>query len=43
MHANKISTFELKKPIDLILKNNKIIQQFTKKAFVNIISRDYIK
>ena len=30
MHANKISIFELEKPIDLILKNSKVVQQLTK-------------
>ena len=37
MYANKILTFILEKSIDFILGNSKVVQQFTKKAFVNII------
>ena len=43
MHANKIPSFKLKKPINLILKNDKIVLKLTKGAFVNIIIEDYIK
>ena len=32
VHANKISSFKLKKPINFILKNRKIVQKLTKKA-----------
>ena len=41
--ANNISTFKLGKPIDFILRNGKIVQQFIIGAFVEIIIRDYIK
>ena len=41
--ANKISTFELEKPIDLILRNGKIVQQLTKRALVNLTIRNYIE
>ena len=43
MHANKISIFKLENFIDFILRNGEIVQQFTKRAFVNIIIRDYIE
>ena len=41
--ANKISTFELEKLIDFIFGNSKIVQQFTKKLFVDIIIGNYIE
>ena len=42
-HANKISTFELKKSIDFILENGKIIQQLIKKILIDVIIEDYIE
>ena len=43
MHTNKILSFKLKEPINLMLGNGKIVQRFIKKAFVDVIIRDYIE
>ena len=43
VRANKISIFKLEKLINLTLKNSKVVQQLSKKTFVNITIRDYIK
>ena len=43
VHANKIPYFKLKKLINFIFKNGKVVQQFTEKNFINIIIRDYIE
>ena len=43
VHTNKIPSFKLEKPINLILGNSKVVQKITKKALVNIIIRDHIE
>ena len=43
MHANKIPSFKLKKPINLTLRNGKVVQKLTKRAFINIIIRDHME
>ena len=40
-HSNKISTFQLKKPIQLILGNSKIVQHLTKKCLVDMVIGDH--
>ena len=43
VHANKILSFKLKKPINFTLENGKIVQKLIKKTLVNIIIEDHIK
>ena len=43
MRANKIPSFKLKKLINLILRNRKVVQKLTKGALVNIIIGDYME
>ena len=43
VRANKISSFKLKKPINLTLRNDKVVQKLTKKAFVDIIIEDHME
>ena len=41
--ANKIQSFKLEKPINLTLRNSKVIQKLTKGALINVIIRNHIK
>ena len=41
--TNKLSTFKLEKYINLTLENDKVVQKFTKRAFVNIIIGNHSK
>ena len=43
MRANKIPSFKLKKPINFILRNGKIVQKLTKGALDDIIIRDHME
>ena len=43
MHANKIPSFKLKEPINLKLKNGKIVQQLTKMILVDVIIGDHME
>ena len=41
MRSNKISTFQLEKPIQLMLRNSKVVQRLTKKCLVDVEIGDY--
>ena len=43
VYINQIPFFELKKLINFIFRNNKVVQQFIKKALIEIIIGNYIK
>ena len=43
MHVDKITSFKLKKLINLILGNGKVVQNLTKKALIDIIIGDHME